>query len=111
MRNIPINLNGYRLQVSEVPEMKMREDDSGRKAPVTDRDGVTKFVVSLFAKVKGEKGEEIRVTLDSDPGEDFSDGMLVELVDPKLSPYSFKNKKNEVVAGIAFSAAGLKPVV
>lgn len=116
MRNIPISLNGYRLQVTEAPEMKMRKDESDREVAVTDRNGVTKFVVGLFAKKhqlpgeRREKGEEIRVTLDCDPGEDVSDGDIVELIDPRISPYSLKNDKGETVSGVAFSAAGLKPV-
>src|ERR1700716_4159682 len=80
MRNIPVNLTGYRLTIAEEPEMKMRKDDKGREEVVTDREGSPKFVVSLFAKVKGEKGEEIRVTLDADPGEGFVDDTRVELI-------------------------------
>ncbi|MER7116693.1 hypothetical protein ACWGRK_20575 [Saccharomonospora azurea] len=110
MRNIPVNLAGYRLMVTEPPAMKMRKDDAGREVVVTDREGATKFVVSLFAKTKGEKGEEIRVTLDADPGEGFDEGDLIELVDARVSPYSFKNDRGETVSGIAFSAAGLKPL-
>ncbi|EHR63190.1 hypothetical protein [Saccharomonospora cyanea] len=110
MRNIPVNLAGYRLRVVEPPTMKMRKDDAGREVVVTDREGATKFVVSLFAKVKGEKGEEIRVTLDTDPGEGLEEGDLVELVDARVNPYSFKNDRGETVSGIAFSAAGLKPL-
>lgn len=110
LRNIPVNLSGFRLMVTEAPAMKMRKDDEGREVAVTDREGAAKFVVSLFAKAKGEKGEEIRVTLDADPGEGFEDGDLVELVDARVSPYSFKNDRGETVSGIAFSAAGLKPL-
>ncbi|WP_040926605.1 hypothetical protein [Saccharomonospora marina] len=110
MRNIPVNLGGFRLMVTEPPALKTRKDESGREVPVTDRDGVTKFVVSVFAKARGERGEEIRVTLEADPGEGFEDGDLVELVDARLSPYSFKNAKGETVSGVAFSAGGLKPV-
>src|SRR5690348_11333192 len=109
MRNIPVNLGGYRLMVTEAPVMKTREED-GRVETVTDRDGATLFTVSLFAKQKGEKGEEIKVTLATDPGETFEEGDLVELVNATLSPYSFKNAKGETVSGIAFRAMGLKPV-
>jgi hypothetical protein len=110
MRNIPVNLTGYRLTIAEAPEMKMRKDEKGREEVVTDREGSPKFVVSLFAKVKGEKGEEIRVTLDADPGEGFVDDTRVELISPRVSPYSFKNDRGETVSGVAFSALGLKPV-
>jgi hypothetical protein len=110
MRNIPINLGGYRLMISEAPTMKTRKGKNGQDEVVTDNDGVTKFVVSLFAKIKGQKGEEIKVTLATDPGDGFDEGELVELVNPVASPYSFKNDRDETVAGIAFSAAGLKPL-
>ncbi|EID55132.1 hypothetical protein [Saccharomonospora xinjiangensis] len=110
MRNIPVNLAAFRLRVVEPPTMKMRKDDAGREIVVTDRDGAAKFVMSLFAKVAGEKGEEIRVTLDTDPGEGLEEGDLVELVDARVNPYSFKNDKDEVISGIAFSAAGVKPL-
>lgn len=110
MRNIPINLGGYRLMISEAPTMKTREGKNGQEEVVTDKDGATKFVVSLFAKTKGQKGEEIRVTLSTDPGETFEDGDLVELIGATISPYAFKNDSGETVAGVAFSADGLKPV-
>ncbi|OZM73573.1 hypothetical protein CFN78_08550 [Amycolatopsis antarctica] len=113
MRNIPIDLSGFRLTVTEDPEMKMRKDENGREVTVTDQEGVAKFVVALMVKTKGQKGEEIRVTLDTDPGEGFSeeDGTRVELIQPRVSPYSFKNAKGETVSGVAFSAAGLKPLL
>lgn len=111
MRNIPVNLSGYRLTVAEEPTMKMRKDDNGREEAVTDRDsGEVKFVVSLFVKMKGEKGEEVRVTLDTDPGSEFQDGDRVELINPRMSPYSFKNARGETVSGVSFNATGLKPV-
>ncbi|MGA6165162.1 hypothetical protein [Amycolatopsis magusensis] len=110
MRNIPVNLSGYRLRISEPPAMKMRKKD-GREEVVTDgTTGEAKFAVALFVKAANQKGEEIRVTLDSDPGESFEEGQVVELIDAQVSPYSFKNDKNETVSGIAFSAMGIKPV-
>jgi hypothetical protein len=110
MRNIPINLGGYRLMVTESPTMKTREGKNGQAETVTDKDGVVKFVVSVFAKVKGSKGEEIKVTLAADPGEGFEDGDVVELIDASVSPYAFENDRGETVSGVAFSAGGLKPV-
>ncbi|EMD27398.1 hypothetical protein [Amycolatopsis azurea] len=109
MRNIPVNLAGYRLTVSENVEMKMRKEDGVEKV-VTDDKGNTKFVVALMVKAKGQKGEEIRVTLDTDPGEGFSEDDMtrVELIDPRVTPYSFKNDKNETVSGVAWGAAGMK---
>ncbi|ACU35237.1 hypothetical protein [Actinosynnema mirum] len=108
MRNIPVLLTGYRLMVTEEPTLKTREVD-GTAEIVTDRDGVNQYVVSLFAKTKGEKGEEIRVTLAADPGDSFEEGDMVELIDAMVSPYSFKNNRGETVSGLAWRAAGLKP--
>ncbi|MGA6093346.1 hypothetical protein [Amycolatopsis sulphurea] len=93
--------------------MKIAKDEKGREFEVTDRQtGEKKFAVSLFlkAKVRGEKGEEVRFTLDADPGEGFEEGMVVELIAPRMSPYSFKNKDGETVSGVAFAAVGLKSV-
>ena len=52
------------------------------------------------------------MTLDADPGEGFSEDDMtrVELIDPRVSPYSFKNDKNETVSGVAWGAAGMKPL-
>lgn len=109
MRNIPVVLTGFRLMVTEEPSLKTREVD-GTSEIVTDRDGASQYVVSVFAKSKGEKGEEIRVTLSTDPGEGFEDGTLVELVGATVSPYSFKNNRGETVSGLAWRALGLKPL-
>jgi len=112
MKNIPVNLTGYRLTVSEDPEMKTRKENGVEKV-VTDRDGVTKYTVALMVKAKGQKGEEIRVTLDSDPGEGFSEDEMtrVELIDPRVTPYSFKNERGETVSGVAWGAVGMKPLI
>ncbi|GAA0614329.1 hypothetical protein GCM10010174_34980 [Kutzneria viridogrisea] len=116
MQQIPVNLNGYKLIVVEAPAMKTRQVD-GRDELVTDRrTGATLFEVSLFARQRPEpgqkaaKGEEIKVTLATDPGEGFEEDTRVELVGATVSPYSFKNDKGETVSGIAFRALGLKPL-
>jgi len=116
MRDIPVNLNGYKLVVVEPPAPKLRDDGNGVQIPVTDRQGVTQFVVSLFAKLRvgpGErapKGEEIKVTLATDPGEGFGEDTRVELVDARLNAYQIDNGDGRVSSGIAFKAMGLKPV-
>jgi hypothetical protein len=109
MRNIPVVLDGFKLMITEEPALKTREVN-GVTEVVTDRDGANVYTVSVFAKARGEKGEEIKVTLATDPGEGFADGDLVELVGATVSPYSFKNDRGETVSGIAFRAIGLKPV-
>jgi hypothetical protein len=71
--------------------------------------GEVQWEVGVFVKRPGQTGEEIRVALPGDVGEGFEEGSVVELVQPTVSPYSFKNDKNETVAGVTFRAAGLKP--
>lgn len=108
MRDIPVNLGGYKLVVVEPPAPKMREDANGALVPVTDKAGVTQFVVALFAKLRvgpGEqapKGEEIKVTLATDPGEGFGEDVRVELVDARVNHYQIDNGPGRVNAGFAF---------
>jgi hypothetical protein len=114
MRDIPVMLNGYRLTVVEPPEPKMRDDGHGGQIAVTDRNGVTQFVVSLFAKLRvgpGErapKGEEIKVTLTTDPGEGFEEDTRVELIDPRINAYQIDTEDGRSISGISFKALGLK---
>jgi hypothetical protein len=110
MRDISINLGGYRLTVVEPPMPKVREDGS----PVVDRNGSARFVVSLFVKqlpVPGQrtpKGEEVRVTLATDPG-DIAEGEWVELIDPRVNPWEIRDESTgRVSSGLAFSALGVK---
>ncbi|MGW1676620.1 hypothetical protein, partial [Saccharopolyspora sp. NPDC002376] len=85
LKNIPVNMQGYKLMITEAPAIKMKEDeDTGEMKPITDRaTGANQFVVSLFAKKRpqegqfAEKGEEIKVTLTVDPGEGFEEGTYV----------------------------------
>ncbi|MDN5915476.1 MAG: hypothetical protein L0I76_10280 [Pseudonocardia sp.] len=114
MRDLPVVLDGYKLTVVEPPAPKTRQDSNGADVPVTDRDGVMQFVVSLFAKLqvqagqRAPKGEEIKVTLTADPGEGFPEDARVQLLDPKISPYSIESPDGRTVSGIAFKAMGLK---
>lgn len=113
MRDIPCDLGGYTLMVTEAPEIKMAEKD-GKTEAVVDRDTKAQmFVVSVFAKRRPTadrkfKGEEIKITLETDPGA-IDTGTYVELINARMSPYSFKNDSNETVAGISFRATGLTP--
>ncbi|WP_016699329.1 hypothetical protein [Actinoalloteichus spitiensis] len=115
MRNIPVNLSGYKLMVTEEPQIKMRTSESGAEEVVTNFEGETQFVVSLFAKQRpaegqrAPKGEEIRVTLRTDPGEGFAEGTYVELIDATVSPWQM-TRNGQMSAGLAFSANGLKPL-
>src|SRR5262245_7805985 len=112
MRNIPVNLSGFKLMVTEAPVLKMRENDKGEMVPATDYQGVQQYVVALFAKRRPSaeggyagKGEEIRVTLATDPGEGFEEGGYVELIDATVSHWS--NDRGQ--SGLSFKAMGLKP--
>ena len=72
--------------------------------------------MSLFAKQRvgpGErapKGEEIKVTLATDPGEGFEEDTRVELIDARLNAYQIDTEDGRSISGIAFKAMGLKPV-
>lgn len=101
------------MTVVEEPEVKLKRDGSG---PVLDRNGALQYVVSLFAKrlpVQGErapKGEEIRVTLETDPGEGYSQGLRVDLVHARVNAWEIKDEETgRVSSGLAFKALGLKP--
>lgn len=113
MRDISVNLSDHRLTIVEEPAMKMKRDGSG---PVLDRNGAAQFVVSVFAKrlvVAGEfapKGEELRVTLATDPGEGYQEGLRVELVDPRVNAWEIRDEETgRMSSGLAFKALGLKP--
>lgn len=114
MRDISVNLSDHRLTIVEEPAMKMKRDGSG---PVVDRDGAAQFVVSVFAKrisMAGgfaPKGEELRVTLAADPGDEFQEGDRVELVDARVNAWEIRDDETgRVSSGLAFKALGLKPV-
>lgn len=115
MRNIPANLGGYKLMVTEEPTTKTRETDDGRTEIVTDFHGVQQFVVQLFAKQRTEpgqrapKGEEIKVTLTADPGESFEEGTYVELIDARVSHWE-NNRNGRYSSGLSFKAGGMKPL-
>lgn len=105
MRDLPVILDQYKLTIVEPPAPKMREEDNGRQVVVTDRQGATMFVVSLFAKLQvqpGErapKGEEIKVTLECDPGDGFPEDARVKLINPRINAYQIENN-GRVASGI-----------
>lgn len=113
---LPVNVTGYRLTVVEPPCPKTRDDGRGGQVVITDRNGVAQFVVSLFAKqrpVPGQrsrKGSEVRVTLETDPGEGFTEDMQVELINPRVKAYKIESEDGRTIAGISFKATGLTPV-
>jgi len=118
MQDLPVNFGGYRLMVSEAPSAKLVENKQGELEEKVDRNGVTQFVVSLFAKPvvgpgeRSRKGEEINCNLSADPGNGFEPGTYVELVNPQVNVYAIPDSEDPRKisnAGMWFKAAGLKP--
>ena len=117
MQDIPFYSGGYKFMVTEAPTMKLKEVN-GEMIPAVDRrTGATSFVVMLFAKPRKAgpngrigKGEEIKVTLATDPGDGFDEGTYVELLDPVLNTYQTTNDEGRITgSGLWFKAEGLKP--
>lgn len=110
LKNIPVLLNGYKLQVTEEPTVKMRQDDQGNEIVATDFQGATQYVIYVFAKPLDEngkprgKGEEIKVTVETEPG-DVDGGDRVEFVNPRVSHW-----QNDFGTGLSWKATGVKPV-
>ena len=113
---LPVVLAGYKLSVVDPPEPKTKDDGKGGQTVVVNYEGVTQFVVSLFAKrrptpgQRPRKGAEVRVTLETDPGDGFAEGMPVELVNPRVKAYEMAGPDGRVRSGLAFKASGLTPV-
>ncbi|MFI0792004.1 hypothetical protein ACH4OY_04770 [Micromonospora rubida] len=107
MRNIPVNLAGFKLRVVEEPSIKMDQDGKVKTAYGTDD---PLYIVAVFAKpVATEdgyrgKGEELKITLAANPGS-FDEGDLVELIAPTVSHW-----ENDGRSGLSWKAQGLKPV-
>jgi hypothetical protein len=116
-RDLPVVLSGYKCTVVDPPAPKMRDDGNGGQVVVTNRDGVTQFVVSVFLKqrpVPGQrapKGEEIKVTLETDPGEGFDEDIRVELINPRINSYQIDSPDGRSISGLSFKATGLTPVL
>ncbi|UVS78383.1 YdcP family protein [Actinokineospora sp. UTMC 2448] len=111
MRNIPVLLENFKFQVVEAPTTKMTEKDGRQSVAVDKQTGATLFVVALFAKPlpdpetgRAGKGEEIKVTLETDPGDEIVEGMRVELINPRITFW-----ENEGRSGLAWRASGVTP--
>ena len=111
IKDLPVLLSGHRLSLVELPCPKTKIDGT----PVIGRDGVTQFVVALFMKLlpqpgqRTPKGEEVRVTLETDPGEGFEEGMRVELINPRVSAYQLRTEDGRELAGVSLKATGMVP--
>ena len=61
-------------------------------------------------RVVNKAGEELRITLATDPGEGFQEGLRVELIDPRVNAWEIRDDETgRVSSGLAFKAMGLKP--
>jgi len=107
MRNIPVNLAGFKLRVVEEPSIKVDQDGKVKTAYGTTD---PLYVVGVFAKPLATedgyrgKGDEFKVTLVADPGQ-IDEGAVVELIDPTVSHW-----ENEGRSGLSWKAQALKPV-
>jgi hypothetical protein len=107
MRNIPVNLGGFKLRVVEEPSVKADQDGKVITAYGTDD---PLYVVAVFAKPLATaegfrgRGEELRVTLSVNPA-GVEEGDLVELVAPTVSHWERDGR-----SGLTWKAQGLKPV-
>ncbi len=116
LRNIPVELSGHKVLVTEAPTVKTREGEDGQPEVIVDKQtGATQFVVALFIKPRPNgdgyagKGAEIKCTLETDPGDEVSEGDLVELINPRVSHW--ENELNgRLMSGLAWRATGIKPV-
>ena len=117
MRDLPVDLSGYRLMVSEAPAVKMRQGDKGEDVIVTDRiSGEPHYVVSLFAKPREAgpsgrraRGEEIKVTLLQAPADGIDEGSIVELVAPVVNAYEIRDG-DRFSSGLSFKASAISAV-
>jgi hypothetical protein len=105
MRNIPVNLGGYKLRVVEEPAIKT--DQEGRVLTAYGSDDPL-YTIAVFAKpVATEdgyrgKGEELKITLSADPGQ-IEEGELVEMIAPTVSHWERDGR-----SGLTWKAQGVK---
>lgn len=107
MRNIPVNLDGFKLRVVEEPAIKADQDGKVITAYGTDE---PLYTVAVFAKPLATedgyrgKGEELKITLSANPGE-VEEGDLVELIGATVSHWERDGR-----SGLTWKAQGIKPV-
>lgn len=105
MRNIPVNLGGYKLRVVEEPAVKTDPEGQVITAYGTN-DPV--YTIAVFAKPVATdegyrgKGEELKITLTMDPGQ-IDEGELVELLAPTVSHWERDGR-----SGLTWKAQGVK---
>jgi hypothetical protein len=116
LQKLPINLGGYSLMITEAPEAKTFVKDGVSQVATDYETGEPIYVVGVFAKSlqkfengKRPKGEEIKVEFTRDPGEEFDEGMYIQLDRPNVSVSEFTNDKGRTFVSQKFHAEGLVP--
>lgn len=119
MKDVPADLRGYKFIVSEAPTVKLVTDKATGQEKVSTIYGTEdpKYVIRLFSKpveagptgVRG-KGEEIKVTLLSEPGDEIDEGVYVDLIGPTVSPYAMTDANNKLTgSGLSYTARAVSP--
>lgn len=119
MKNLPVDLSGYKLMVSEAPTLKMRTDKKTGEEVVSTVYGtdIPQYVVNLFAKPKEPgptgrraKGEEIKVTFTTEPSDGIDEGMFIQLIAPTVSHFEIEEDGVIKMSGLSYAASALSPV-
>ncbi|MEV6226938.1 hypothetical protein AB0L88_03470 [Saccharopolyspora shandongensis] len=110
LRNVPVVLEGYKLRVVEDPVVKTYTKDGKTEYALND-DNQPMYVVAVYMKPKPRedgrpagKGTEMKVTLETKPPEEVTDGELIELHNPRFSQFPMDNGGT----GLSMRAAGVK---
>lgn len=112
LKNIPVQLSGYKLRATEEAAVKTYTNDQGmQEVAIDQQSGATMYVLSVLMKQlptedrPAGKGFEVRVTLETDPSGQVEEGQLVELISPRINEWEIKGRK-----GVSLKAKGVKPV-
>ncbi|GAB3291804.1 hypothetical protein [Parasphingorhabdus pacifica] len=114
LKNIPVVLEGYKLRVTEEPEVKTyKNKETGLQEVATDPQNAnsTLYVVSLLMKQLPSEGRptgksfEVKVTVETDPTGQVEEGQLVELHNPRISQWDMNGRQ-----GVSMRASGIKAV-
>jgi hypothetical protein len=116
LQNLPVNLEGYKLMVTEAPELKMFMKDGQQQVATVYGTGEPIYVISVFAKAKEAgasgkrlRGEEIRVELTNEPEEAIEEGSYVSFVRPTVSVTDFTPDGGDRFVGQKFRASSVVP--
>lgn len=108
LKNVPVQLEGYKVRALEAPQFKTFQNDAGKIEQQTTPDGAPLYELSVFMRQRPQdgqrtpKGFEVKVTLETEPQESLEDE-VVELVNPRISQWS-RNGRD----GVSLRATGVK---